>query len=295
MLVDTITSDATKQHRVPQLVVVFPPGLLGEQQAEERFDLTENEVFIGSSNYVKIQLPKQVVQLQHAYIYCEDGTWYFQDLTETLQVTIDGLIVTHFPLTADGESFSIGPLFCKFVLGNTENARYEQHLYEQARMDPMTQVANQGTFLRKIRQELSRIAQTQEPLSLLMLDVDHFRDFNTLHGHAAGDAVLREIAHRMMQQLRKTELLARIGGEEFAILLPAAGNKEAFDIAERIRLTICQTPVAFEDKLLSVTASIGLATTQQPVDAELFMKQADQLLYLAKGRGRNRVEGITEP
>jgi two-component system cell cycle response regulator len=128
-------------------------------------------------------------------------------------------------------------------------------------------------------------------LSLLFADVDNFKAINDGHGHDAGDNVLRELAHRLRRNIRNIDLVARVGGEEFVIVMPDTGMERALQVGERLRSAIASEPIrANSATQLRVTASVGIATFDGPHDsAEGLLKRADQALYVAKRGGRNRV------
>ena len=168
---------------------------------------------------------------------------------------------------------------------STELARTQ----EAATTDALTGTLMRRAFLERAVASLG--AAAHEPASsLLMIDLDHFKDKNDVHGHLVGDAVLQEVATRLGRALRQTDLLGRFGGEEFVILLPGAGAHEARVIAERVRQQVAATPVSTVAGHLEQTLSIGIATTSgERRRLEELIAVADQALYAAKRAGRNRV------
>lgn len=161
-----------------------------------------------------------------------------------------------------------------------------QHL---ATHDPLTGVSSRSAFHEGARQSLR---QGQGHFGVLMIDLDHFKQINDSEGHAAGDAVLIAVANRLRACLRDSDLLGRLGGEEFAVLLSDQTPRQLLVIAERLREAVAGSPVALRDgRLLPVTASIGVAITEQASadDAERLLLAADAALYDAKRTGRNRV------
>lgn len=174
----------------------------------------------------------------------------------------------------------------------TARKHLEAELQTLATTDPLTGLPNRRHFLAQLEQEFARSRRFGEPgIALLMLDLDHFKQINDTHGHAAGDAVLRSFAERMRCSLRKTDLAGRLGGEEFAILLIGSERPSATDFAERLRTQVAADSVEFEGKTLRVSVSIGvtqLSTDDATADAAL--ARADVALYQAKAKGRNRVE-----
>ncbi|MCU8355622.1 GGDEF domain-containing protein [Vibrio vulnificus] len=130
------------------------------------------------------------------------------------------------------------------------------------------------------------------PLSIMILDIDHFKKFNDSYGHAAGDLVLVELVKMADLSTREIDVIGRLGGEEFAVVLPGLGEKEAFDVANRLRSVVENMQVHYEQQLLQMTISIGVATLQPSelnTPLEQLMKQADECLYHAKAHGRNCV------
>jgi diguanylate cyclase (GGDEF)-like protein len=166
---------------------------------------------------------------------------------------------------------------------------------EQARRDFLTKLANRHTFDHELERQLRIAASLHEPCSLILVDLDHFKQINDKHGHPAGDAVLREVSRRIestVGHMRVTDrpLVARLGGEELAVLLPGVPLSGAARIAEEIRLAIRTEPVDFEQALLPVTASLGLAVApQHGSTANELLAMADAALYSAKAHGRDCV------
>jgi two-component system cell cycle response regulator len=164
-------------------------------------------------------------------------------------------------------------------------------LRDQATHDGLTGLLNRSAILGTLDKELARAAREGHPLSLLMLDLDHFKQINDTHGHAAGDTVLRECARRMGQAIRNYDSVGRYGGEEFLVVLPGCDGPSAIAQAERLRETFAAFPFAHGAALLQVTCSIGVSSRVRPAldDAEALLREADLALYGAKGDGRNRV------
>ncbi len=158
--------------------------------------------------------------------------------------------------------------------------------------DGMTQLYNYRYFREQLSLEINRAVRHNLSLSLLMLDIDFFKNYNDLHGHPAGDMVLCTIADLIRSNLRKIDVAARYGGEEFAVILPETDEKAAAVVAEKIRKLVEETPIPNEDQQPNqkLTVSIGVATF--PVDArseDELVEVADRRLYMAKDLGRNRV------
>ena len=174
----------------------------------------------------------------------------------------------------------------------TEELRQQKELAEhRARTDPLTGLPNRRAFTELARVEIERAQRFGQPLSLVAIDLDHFKSINDGHGHAVGDAVLVDFARRAQAQLRVIDLLARIGGEEFVLLLPGTDAEGAFQVAERIRLLLDQRALSIPGGSLRYTSSFGVAELEPLFPGlDRWLARADAALYAAKGKGRNRVE-----
>lgn len=164
--------------------------------------------------------------------------------------------------------------------------------------DPLTGLANRRHFEERGAAEIDIRRRTDRPLALLMIDIDHFKSINDSYGHPVGDEVLKAVASRCRSALRETDLIARLGGEEFAVLLPHTGQDEAMLIAERLRETIRCVPVMANNSIIEVRASLGGASADGTSDTlETLLDRADAALYRAKKGGRDRVmfDGAAEP
>lgn len=167
-------------------------------------------------------------------------------------------------------------------------------LREQAEKDTLTKLWNRRSILEILERELARIQRQDTPLSVLMLDLDHFKSINDTHGHLAGDEVLRETGRRLKAAVRQYDSVGRYGGEEFLVVMPGCGPLDIDNQAERLRLSLCQVPMKVGDLELTVTGSFG-ATFALPAYHALqhdLIKAADQALYRAKRAGRNQVQTI---
>jgi diguanylate cyclase (GGDEF)-like protein len=163
-------------------------------------------------------------------------------------------------------------------------------LKQQVVRDSMTNLINHQHFLELLSKEISRAERYRHPLSLIMADIDHFKEINDTFSHLAGDRVIKAVAGALQQEIRESDHLARYGGEEFAIILPAAQIQDAFIVAERIRMKIDSLRIKNEDNLIHFTISFGIASFQaedRKAPDEL-IKRADSALYQAKKQGRNR-------
>jgi diguanylate cyclase (GGDEF)-like protein len=172
-----------------------------------------------------------------------------------------------------------------------EREKAERKLLELATIDELTLVFNRRRFLELARREFKRAERTNRTFSLLMIDADNFKAVNDTYGHDVGDLVLQTLAGTCQEHIRELDVLGRMGGEEFAILLPETGRKQARRMAERLRSLIAGSPVPVAGRSNPITVSIGVASTlDSDTDTlEKLFKHADNALYLAKENGRDQV------
>ncbi|MBI2744269.1 MAG: sensor domain-containing diguanylate cyclase [Burkholderiales bacterium] len=173
----------------------------------------------------------------------------------------------------------------------TTQKNHEAALIQLARHDPLTGTANRRYFFERAEQEFMRSRRYQTPLSVTLIDVDHFKHINDQYGHATGDEVLKLLSQKISALLRENDLLARIGGEEFAILMPSTGLAGAALMAERLRLAIAEEASAVAGQMLHLRFSAGVTQLKaQDQSIEDCLRRADEAMYKAKQAGRDRVE-----
>ena len=166
-------------------------------------------------------------------------------------------------------------------------------LVDLSSRDALTGLANRRSFELSLAREIDRVARNGEPALLLALDIDHFKRVNDSHGHAAGDQVLKAVAAALLDSVRPMDLVARVGGEEFAIILPNCPSTFGATVAERVRRRVGRSPIALSaTQQIEVTISIGGAFAPQWIRSTpaLWIERADQQLYRAKAQGRNLVQ-----
>ncbi len=170
-----------------------------------------------------------------------------------------------------------------------ERRELEAKLRELATTDGLTGILNRAAWLAGCQEEMDRIRETGRGLALLMIDVVHFKSINDRYGHPGGDAALRQLAVTLRAEIRRGDVLGRLGGEEFAIALPGASPEESEVIAERLVERVASSPAAFDGRLIYMTVSIGLAiASRRETTVDQVLGRADIALYRAKGSGRNR-------
>lgn len=175
-----------------------------------------------------------------------------------------------------------------------ENASLYDQVQQLAVTDPLTNIYNRRGFFQIGDSEIERARRFGHPLSALMFDLDYFKQFNDTFGHPFGDKILVALVEVCRRNIRTLDILGRYGGEEFAVLLPETDSATAAQIAERVREAVEKTQMQIDDRVISITISIGVATLHDGVfDLTALLDQADQALYRAKQAGRNRVELFT--
>jgi diguanylate cyclase (GGDEF)-like protein len=171
-------------------------------------------------------------------------------------------------------------------------ARHEAELHRQATTDALTRVLNRHAFMAALEREAAAAARTGSPLSIAMVDLDHFKAVNDRHGHLAGDAALRHVARMLRRTVRQSDWLARFGGEEFVVLMPGTVLPLAEAAAERMRLAACQPGEARTGLATGLTVSIGVTQLHPGEPIQSTLARADEALYQAKHQGRDRVVAL---
>jgi two-component system, cell cycle response regulator len=195
------------------------------------------------------------------------------------------------PRGASSEDRRLVELLSTELGGPLRMAALISEAHRLAATDSLTGLMNRRAFMEAMARERSRAVRHTLPLSLLMLDVDHFKRVNDTHGHDAGDAVLRGIAAVLQKIARKSDFVSRWGGEEFVVALAQTADAGGRIAAERVRRAIAETPFILPNGgSLQATASVGLASATALINLEELISRADKALYAAKARGRNRVE-----
>jgi len=173
----------------------------------------------------------------------------------------------------------------------TEHKELQSRLEKLASTDSLTQLPNRQAIMNRAEKEFAHAKRYNRPLSLVMIDVDHFKSINDTYGHAAGDIVLEQVGQICGETLRDSDVLGRVGGEEFVLLLPDTPPDNAKHVAERMRQRLAQTPIQIENLDLNITASFGVASiTPDDGSLEEILARSDAAMYDAKHNGRNQVK-----
>lgn len=252
----------------------------------------ERRLFIGRAPGCEICLDDEGVSRQHAVVDKDEaGHVVITDLKSTNGTFFNGARFDRHVLQ-DGDRVQIGTsTILKFTFQDQIEEQFHQQQYEFASKDALTGLYNKKFFLDQLQKDFSYAVRHDEPTSLLIFDIDEFKSINDTHGHLAGDMVLRNLALLVSASLRTEDLFARIGGEEFAIVLRGLDEKRSRLLAGRIRRAVETAKFTWEGTRIWVTISLGVTTRvgDNYVDPAEFLRAADELMYQAKNLGRNRV------
>jgi diguanylate cyclase (GGDEF)-like protein len=182
----------------------------------------------------------------------------------------------------------IGCLVCPI-----RNALQYREALRNALQDPLTGAGNRLALDNTLEREIALAQRHHQPLSILVLDIDHFKKINDQFGHATGDCVIRDIAQQMQRSCRDTDAVYRYGGEEFVMLLNHTNEQGAKQVAERLRQQIAESSTSTGDRIIEVTVSVGIASLNDDDDINSLFNRADKALYEAKRNGRNQVAVAT--
>ena len=266
------------------VVVIHGEGL------GRRADIEDAPVLVGRSQEADLVIAHKSVSREHCRIWREDGGYRIRDLGATNATRLNDARLEGEAALADGDQVTVGESILKFISQDSVEASYHDEIYQLAIHDALTELYNRRHFVEMADKEIARAMRHVRPLSLCIVDVDLFKPINDRYGHISGDEVLRQIAGLLRRHARSDDLAARIGGEEFALLLPECDADAAQAFAERLRETVADAAFAPGGEPQRITVSIGIATLAPGRDTRpALMAAADAALYRAKSQGRNRV------
>lgn len=277
----------TDAERTSCLVLLYPPG----PGIGRRTELSRRAYFVGRDPGCELTVVSNLVSRQHARLTVDrDGGWSVQDLASTNGTFVNEERIDMRRLS-DGDQLRFGEVIYKFLSGSNIESAYHEEIYRMTIVDALTGSYNKRYLLDFLTREVSVAKRYGHALSLVMFDVDHFKKINDTWGHLAGDAVLKELAHRVRARMRREDLFGRNGGEAFAVVLPSTALTGGVVFAEALRRLLADRPVIFEGQSISFTVSLGVSALDgtADIDATALMRRADEHLYAAKRAGRNRV------
>ncbi len=268
--------------------------VLSGRSVGKMFKVPIGQVALGRSLEADVRLEDEGVSRFHASMQRrDDGTVVLNDNGSTNGTYVNGTRVSEMELS-DGDRIQVGSVtILKFSYQDSLEEQFQQQLYESATRDPLTQAYNKRFFSDQMEKDFRHASRHQLALSLVIMDVDHFKKINDTHGHPAGDHVLQRLAAAVMGSLRAEDAFCRMGGEEFCIIMRDCAAEEAMVLADRLRALIEATRFVYGAKEIPVTMSLGVSTydpAKHRSGAEL-VEDTDRFLYEAKRGGRNRVSG----
>ncbi len=259
-----------------------------------RQNLPEGTFFIGRAESCDIHIDEEEISRKHSRVTNRKNQVLITDLGSTNGTYVNDDIIDE-RLLADGDLIKVGRAVFKFLTsGNIETA-YHEEIYNLSTTDGLTQLHNKRYLLDNLDLEISRCHRYGRALSLIILDIDHFKRVNDIFGHLAGDYVLKHMSTAIRANIRKEDMMARFGGEEFVVILPEVDSFGARTCAEKIRMLVETTNFMYDGAKLPVTVSLGVVfCTDEVRDSMELIRRADFQLYEAKRQGRNRVCGTGE-
>lgn len=230
------------------------------------------------------------VSRRHAQIEIRDGGYRLKDLGSTNGTYLNGERIESARWLSSGDRIQVGPVHLKFIVEADVEAAYHEMMYSLAVTDPLTGVANRRRFEEELEREFARAGRHRRRLGLLILDVDEFKQINDHHGHPVADQVLKQVGIGLQRITREEQTVARIGGDEFAILVPEADAGALRRIAERAHAEVAAVRVDGADGKVTATCSIGGAVVDATEGrASDLYSDADAALYESKKQGRDRI------
>jgi two-component system cell cycle response regulator len=256
-----------------------------------RWMLDRPSLVLGRGESCDVVLDMDNVSRRHCDVRLSaSGAHVVDDLRSTNGTFVNAEEVSRPRELRSGDLIKVGGTIFKYLDGDSVESLFHEEIYRMTIVDGLTQIYNRRYLNEFLEREMSRSQRYGRPLSLLIMDIDHFKNINTQFGHIAGDHVLRDVAAAIRQRVRKEECFARYGGEEFALVMPDAERENVLIFAEKIRDLVETCEMVFEEKRIHVTMSIGVAQMlPEHIDPEAFLAAADTQLFKAKELGRNRV------
>ncbi len=253
------------------------------------FKLDDGEITLGRSSRADVRIDDDSISRFHAKLHLTGHEVQIEDLGSSNGTLVNGEKVTRDALK-DGDKIRLGETtILKFTFHDKLDESFVQKMYDAALRDPMTGVYNKKYLLDQLGEEVSYARRHRTKLSLILLDLDHFKSVNDTYGHIAGDHVLIQSTAVIQALLRTEDVFARYGGEEFCLVLRGISVEDAGIVAERIRMAIEAHVFRCDETELRVTVSIGVAQYDGASEPDGLIEAADSALYAAKRAGRNRV------
>lgn len=266
------------------LVRIYPAGVSGSM-----VPLSFRRITLGRDQGSTIEINDDFMSRTHAILELTDRGYTLTDCNSRNGTFVNDQRIFGACLLKPGDQIRMGNHIFKYLSSDHVEALYHEAVYEMMTVDALTGVYNRRYFEDAFRREVLRTQRHGRTLALLMFDIDLFKQINDRYGHLIGDQILKALAARIRTRVRGDEIFARVGGEEFAIVLVESSRENARKIAESICELVAESPLLPEQPELKVTISVGGVFTNglEPLTGEDLISRADHQMYLAKAAGRN--------
>ena len=259
-----------------------------------------DEMVIGRGEGATVRVDDDGLSRKHVRIFRKGGGYWIEDLQSTNGTFINGVPIPYAAPLNNADRIQLGrTLILRFQLQDKMEHEAARRLYDNAVRDPLTRLYNRRFMDERLKEEFAYSVRHQSALSVILMDIDHFKAVNDTYGHAAGDEVLRQIAMVVQETVRVEDVATRYGGEEFCIIARGIEAPGAMTLAERLRSRICGLLIdSGDDQLIQVTSSFGVATFDHMhpyVAGNAVVEAADAALYHAKDTGRDRACHANDP
>lgn len=283
--VETSSADDTAHIKRPCLVMIRG-DFIGEV-----YELDSDVTMIGRSDEVDLTISDTSISRRHAMVVKRLEGFFVSDLGSTNGTFVNKELVNSARRLSEGDKLTLGSVTFKFTFQDEDDTEYHQLLRNMAVKDGLTRIYNKRYFLESLAKEYEFNHRNHTGLSIVMFDIDHFKQINDTYGHPAGDAILKELTQLVETEARGYDLFARYGGEEFVFLMRGAPLEAAVGFAERVRNSVEVHKFVYEGNEIQITTSLGVSYWDGGDDItcpDQIVQRVDEQLYKAKNGGRNR-------